>query len=183
MQELAIKRLEEERQDVVKQSKKLEQMRLVLDRSREELGKMHRETLEVRLATEELWLRLAGETGSEDMKKSVEKIQSRLASEYQDAIGRLEVQKQELKQSREEFRSQQGKLEEQKEQMNLLSLQTEQLLSDRESRLLQREEELDRRQEHIDEQTRRLQQERSEMEHEVRVLQTQIDAAFSKNAA
>ena len=42
---------------------------------------------------------------------------------------------------------------------------------------------MDRRQEHIDEQARRIQQERAEMEHEVRMLQTQIDAAFGKNAA
>jgi hypothetical protein len=182
-QELALKRLEEERQDLVKQNKRMEQMRLALDRSREELGNMHRETLEVRLATEELWLRLAGESGTEDLKKSVGKIQARLASEYQDAVARLEVNKQELQQSRIELREQQEKLAARKDQMDQLAMDTESAVSERERNLKGREEELDRRQSHIDEQTRRLQQERAEMEHEVRMLQAQIDAAFGKNAA
>jgi hypothetical protein len=182
-QELALKRLEEERQDLVKQNKKLEQKHLALDRSREELGKMHRETLEVRLVAEELWLQLAGESGSEDLKKSVAKIQVRLASEYQDAVSRLDVQKQELKQGRDELRDQQEKILARKEQADQLAVQAESALSERERALQGREEELDRRQRHIEEQAHRVQQERAEMEHEVRMLQTQIDAAFEKNAA
>ena len=182
-QELALKRVEEERRDLVNQNKRLEQMRLALDRSREELGKMHRETLEVRLATEELWLRLAGDTGSEDLKKSVGKIQARLASEYQSAVARLEVQKQELKQSQDDQREQQEKLLVRKAQMDQLVARAESAMTERERDIKTREEELDCRQERIEEQMRRIQQERAEMEHEVRILQTQIDAAFEKNAA
>jgi len=167
----------------VKQNKRLEQMRMVLDRSREELGKMHRETLEVRLATEELWLRLARESGSEDLKKSVAKIQTRLATEYQDAVARFELQKQELVQSRNELREQQEQLSARKDQIDQLAVQVESAQSERERNVKEREEEMDRRQEHIDEQMRRLQHERAEMEHEVRMLQAQIDAAFGKNAA
>jgi chaperonin cofactor prefoldin len=44
-----------------------------------------------------------------------------------------------------------------------------------------RESELERRENRLEDQIRRMQQERAEMEHEVRILQAQIDAAFDKN--
>ncbi len=182
-QELTLRRLEEERQDLTQQNKRIEQMRLALDRSRDELGRMHRETLEIRLATEELWLRLSGETSSEDLKESICKIRTRLADQYQEAAARLATQKDELKMTRDQMMQQHEKLLARREELDTWAKNCESALADRERALKDRETELERRQATVDETQRRTLRDRAEMEKEVKLLQEQIDRALDKRAA
>lgn len=178
-QELALRRLEEERQDLVQQNKRLEQMRLAMDRSREELGRMHRETLEIRLATEELWLRLSGESDSEDLKKSVCEIRTRLAAQYQDVAQRLDLQKSELKENREEMLQQYEALMARREEVDRWIARNEDTIREKEKALQERETELERQRQRLEELHKRTQAERVEMEKEVKLLQEQIDRAFA----
>ncbi len=182
-QELALRRIEEERTDLVQQNKRMEQMRLAMDRSREELGRMHRETLEIRLATEELWLRLSGDSASEDLKESICRIRARLAEQYHDAVSRLEAQKTELKETREQMLQQHEKTLARREELEHWLAKNEDALSTRERLMKERELELDQRQAKMDDIVRRCRLERVEMEKEVRLLQDQIDRAFDKKRA
>ena len=52
--------LEEQRRAVARRSEQLDRSRAALEQLRGELGQLHRETLEIRLATEELWVQLSG---------------------------------------------------------------------------------------------------------------------------
>ena len=139
---------------------------------------MHRETLEIRLATEELWLRLSGESASEDLKKSICEIRTRLTAQYQETASRLNSQKAELKENREEMLQQYEVLLARRDEWDRWVAQTEDSIQERERALRERESELDRRQSHLEEVQRRTQAERVAMEKEVRLLQDQIDQAF-----
>ena len=143
---LATKRLEEERAEWASQNKRVEQMRTSLERSREELGRMHRETLEVRLATEELWLRLAGDSASETLTDSLERIRTKLAEQNRSALVHVEKQKEELKQLRQQLLSQQENLLQRRDELDLWANRCEEALLEKESQLQKREEELDRQQ-------------------------------------
>ena len=56
----AMDELSEKRQAVQRRADHLDQSRAALKQLRTELGRMHRETLEIRLSTEELWVQLSG---------------------------------------------------------------------------------------------------------------------------
>jgi len=178
-QEIALKRLNDERQEIAGQNKRLEQLRLAMERSREELGRMLRETLEIRLATEELWLRLSGESSSEDLKKSVTEIRSRLSRQYQELSMRIEGQKHELKQSRDEMLQQYETMLKRREELDRWAAETEKALDEREKTAAEREAEISRRETKLDDAQRRIREERTEMEKEVHLLREQMDSAFS----
>ncbi|MDR1479696.1 MAG: hypothetical protein LBJ00_12245 [Planctomycetaceae bacterium] len=177
-QELALRRIEDERQNLAQQNKRLEQMRLAIDRSREELGRMHRETLEIRLATEELWIRLADGSVSEDLKTSVTNIRSKLTEEYRASMVRIDTQKAELEESRNDIIKQYDALISQREQLEEWISTNEHTIKERELMLANRENELEKRQTRLDEIIAKTHQERVDMEKEIRLLQEQIELAF-----
>ncbi|MDR0391525.1 MAG: hypothetical protein LBH59_06440 [Planctomycetaceae bacterium] len=177
-QELAVRRIEDERHNLTQQNKRLEQTRLAIDRSREELGRMHRETLEIRLATEELWIKLAGNSASEDLKISVSNIRAKLTEEYRTNMLKIDEQKSELEESRNDIIKQNEILAAQREQLEEWIASNEMILKERESALANREEECEKRQNRLDELITKTQQERIDMEKEIKLLQEQIEIAF-----
>ena len=67
-----------------------------LEELRAELGRMHRETLEIRLATEELWVQVSGVAPPAVLTRSLGQIRARLADHYRLAGSELDEQKEEL---------------------------------------------------------------------------------------
>jgi hypothetical protein len=174
-QELSVKRLDEERNELATQNKRVEQTRLALERSREELSRMHRETLEIRLATEELWLRLAGNSAPEELKESLAKIRGRLSEQYNDAVRKLDVQKNELTSARQQILEEHEKTVRRREELDKWAIQSERVLEEREDKLRDKELELERRQISVDDLVRRCRTERAELETEVKLLQSQVE--------
>jgi hypothetical protein len=71
---------------------------------------MHRETLEIRLATEELWVQLSGAAPPVALTRSLARIRSQLADDYRLAKAELDGQRQELDRLREEMKQQHERL-------------------------------------------------------------------------
>ncbi|MDR3110018.1 MAG: hypothetical protein LBU65_10105, partial [Planctomycetaceae bacterium] len=178
-QELSVKRLDEERNELTAQNKKVEQTRLSLERSREELSRMHRETLEIRLATEELWLRLAGDSAPEELKESLTRIRGRLAEQYNDAVRKLDIQKNELTSARQQVLEEHEKTVRRREELDKWAMQSERVLEEREDKIRDKELELERRQISVDDLVRRCRTERAELEKEVKLLQSQVEQFIS----
>ena len=82
-------RLAARRELLDRQARTNAQIRVVLDRCREEIERKHRESLQLRLATEELWVRMADSVPTTVMLQSLSKIRSRLADEYREAEARV----------------------------------------------------------------------------------------------
>jgi chromosome segregation ATPase len=172
-QQLALKRLEDERRDLAQKNQRMEQMQSALENSREDLGRMHRETLEIRLATEELWLRLSGAAPTEHLKESLGKIRARLGDQYRDAIAKLEQQKEDLKALREQLMEQHEKLMVRREELDRWVERCERAVHQRESQVKSKEAELDRRESTIDEMVRRCREEHKQAQLEIEFIRSQ----------
>ncbi|MGD9128599.1 MAG: hypothetical protein PVH19_14575 [Planctomycetia bacterium] len=81
--------LDAKRKELDRQARTNEQIRVVLERCREEIEQKHRESLQLRLATEELWVQMADGLPTTAMLQSLSKIRSRLAEEYRAAEARM----------------------------------------------------------------------------------------------
>ena len=81
--------LEEQRRAVARRSEQLDRSRAALEQFRGELGQLHRETLEIRLATEELWVQLSGVAPPAALIQSLGGIRNKLAEHYRSAQSEL----------------------------------------------------------------------------------------------
>jgi chromosome segregation ATPase len=177
-QRLALEDLEKKRQAIERRAEHADQSRLALRQLRAELAQMHRETLEIRLATEELWARLSGDAPSAALTQSLGRIRAKLSAHYAQAKAELHRQRTELESLRAQLAAQCKKLVQEKRQIEQWSsVQREQsqnqveLLAARERQLQEREAELLQR-------GRRWQTDRLNYQHEIRRLRSRLSRSM-----
>jgi DNA repair exonuclease SbcCD ATPase subunit len=110
--------LESQRQAVERRSEHVDQRQKALEQLRTEVSRVHRETLEIRLATEELWAQLSGVARDAKLTAMLGKIRARLADDYRLAGQDLDKQREELEGIRGELIEQQQTLLQQKRQLD-----------------------------------------------------------------
>jgi hypothetical protein len=98
--------VKKKRQTLQRRSEHLDRCRAALRQVRGELQQLHRETLEIRLATEELWIELAGTAPPAVLTHSLGRVRSRLADDYDLARSELTEQQKELEGVRKELAAQ-----------------------------------------------------------------------------
>ncbi len=108
--------LNRRREAVQRRDGQVDQSRIALRQLRAELARMHRETLEVRLATEELWSQLSTVAPPEALTRSLGRIRSKLADDYRRANAELIDRKTELETIRGQLATQYEALVQQKRQ-------------------------------------------------------------------
>jgi hypothetical protein len=109
---------------------------------RDELTCMNRETLEIRLATEELWVQLSGAAPPAALTRSLGRIRAKLAEQYQQANAELIEQKKELEAIRSQLVEQHEALVIQKRRFDQWIADRQEELEQQASRLVAREQEL-----------------------------------------
>ena len=166
--------IEQKRREVQQRSEQADQAHAALEQFRAELGRMHRETLEIRLATEELWAELSGSAPPAALTRSLGRIRSRLADHYRMANLELHQKKEELQQLRGQLSQQYEKLVRQKRNFDAWALQCREEVEQQAARLLARGEDLDRREADMGEYARRAQAEKLELQQEIRRLRAKL---------
>lgn len=162
--------LEKKRKVVQRRADHVDRSRAALKQVREDLGHMHRETLEIRLATEELWMQLSGAAPPAALTRSLGRIRSKLAEQYHQATVELTDQRKELETLRETLSRQYEKLVEQKRHFeNWFSRQQEEC-QQQATRLVARETQLNHEELRLSERTQRWQSERLKYQQELRRL-------------
>jgi hypothetical protein len=139
---LAMADLEQKRQAVQRRADYVDRSRGALKQLRGELGRMHRETLEIRLTTEELWAQLSGAAPPAALTRSLGRIRTKLAEQYRQANAELADQRRELEAIREQLVEQHEKLVEQKRQFEQWIAGREEQCQQQASRLVAREQQL-----------------------------------------
>ena len=114
---------------------------------------MHRETLEIRLATEELWIKLSGAVPPAALTHSLGRIRNRLADQYRLANAELLEQKKELESIRDQLVEQYQKLVEQKQQFERWMDARQEESQQQASMLIAREQAILQQQTHFEEQS------------------------------
>ncbi len=134
--------LQKRRQAVQRRGEHVDRCKTALEQLRAELGRMHRETLEIRLATEELWVQLSGAAPPAALTRSLGRIRTKLAEQYRTANAELHAQKDDLKSIRGQLAQQHEKLLKQKLAYEQWVAQRQDESEQQAARLIAREEQL-----------------------------------------
>jgi hypothetical protein len=178
----AMAEVEEQRRAVGRRAEHVDRSRLALEQLRGELDRLHRETLEIRLATEELWAQLSGAAPPAALVQSLARIRGKLAEHYRLANLELHKQKEELERVRGQLADEREKLAQAKgcyEQYVAAEQREAQLQA---SRLIARERQLDCRDAELRTQSQQWQVERCELQQELRRARSEL-AARGQDAA
>jgi hypothetical protein len=170
----AIDELERKRQAVERRADHADHRHTALEQLRGELERMHRETLEIRLATEELWVRLSGAAPPAALSRSLGRIRSKLAEHYCQADAELRGQKEELEGLRRQMIEQHAKLVEHKRQVERWAAARLEQAEQQAARLVAREDQLRAREAELQDQSHRWRAERLEFQHEIRRLRARL---------
>jgi len=170
----AMAELQRQREAVQRRADHVDQCRAALKQLRAELGAMHRETLEVRLATEELWARLSGAAPPAALTRSLGNIRSKLAEQYAQANAELAERKKELEAIRAKMVAQHESLVQQKLRIEQWTAGQQEQCQQQAAMLVAREEQLQRENEQHRRQSQRWQVERLRLQQELRRLQAEL---------
>jgi hypothetical protein len=88
--------LEQKRLALRRRGEQLDRSRVALQQTREDLRRVHRETLEIRLASEELWVQLSETAPAAVANRLLEQLRAKLAEQYRLASAELAQQKEDL---------------------------------------------------------------------------------------
>jgi hypothetical protein len=134
--------ISERRQQLDASEEALARHREAVEKLRADAAKMHREGLEMRLVSEQLWLELARQAPAAELTRSLATIRQRLADHYRDATQRLAAQQAELVRLGERLDQQQQRLVEQREQLQTWLAAQQHDIECQAARLVAREQEL-----------------------------------------
>ncbi len=169
-QRATLAEVEKQREAVRYRAEQVDRSCAALEQLRAELGRMHRETLEIRLATEELWAQLSGVAPPAALTNSLSGIRSKLADHYRFANAELQEQKQELESIRRQLVEQYDKVVRQKQNYDRWAQQHQQDVEADASRLAIREAELQQLQAELADHSRQWQAQRLDFEQQIRRL-------------
>jgi chromosome segregation ATPase len=152
----------------------LDQREAALERLAEQLRDAQRETLEMRLATEETWLQLQGALAPATLTRSVAHVRTRLAEHFEQAA-------EDVRRRRADLESLRGDLAEQLEHVEQRQLRLEQWTEAQQrdieaqaSRLVERESALEAQQQELERSAAAWRRERDEQRAELRNLLGQL---------
>ena len=166
--------LQQQRQAVQRRADHVDHSRAALRQLRGELECMHRETLEIRLATEELWAQISGAAPSAAITQSLGRIRAKLAEQHQQANAEIADRKKELEAIRGQLARQHTTLVEQKRRFDLWADGCREECQQQASRLVARQQQLHHDERRFEEQSHRWQAERMEYQQEIRRLRAKL---------
>ncbi len=175
--------LEAKRQQIDQRGEELDRAQTALRHIRAELSEMHRETLELRLATEELWMQLSGTIPPATLTRSLSRIRSSLAETYRTENSELVRRKLELRSIGSELAEDHKSLQQQKDELDAWLARRENEIEQQAQRLVAREQELHDQQVGFEEKARAWSTARLEYQQEIRRLREQLDEAAENGTA
>lgn len=154
-------------QAVMKRQAELDRRQCQVDQLFSETIKLHREALEMRLATEQLWSELVERFTSEELAKRLAAIRDRLTDHYRLANENLSQRQDEMHEMRQALNEQQQRLRTQRRELQLWIDRRYDEIESRTAQLITREREMDRLEAEFERQTLLWQKQRESFRDEV----------------
>jgi chromosome segregation ATPase len=161
----------------------LERRSAAVDQLRAEVLRTQRETLELRLATDELWAQMMGAAPPAALSQSLAQIRGKLADQYRLERAEMAAQQQELEMLVARLDEQRERLRQQKQELERWAANRQADMEGQAARLVARENELDRRKAELDGLRLEQQNDRHAYEREIRRLLGQLRRVDSFDAA
>lgn len=138
--------LREQHRHLRERRRAVEARAVPLERREEAVERSRRETLEIRLATEELWAELAGTLAPNSLKESLEEARARLAGHYGQAEQEFAARAEQFEKYRAELAAELAEIESQRDTLQQWVEGQQSQIEEQAALLVAREQELDRRQ-------------------------------------
>jgi chromosome segregation ATPase len=180
---LRMAEVEERRRALARRSEHVDQCRRALEPLRRELGQMHRETLELRLATEELWAQLSGAAPPAALTRSLGQVRAKLAEEYRRSGADLARQRKELEEIRGQLTGQHESVVRQRRDLDAWAASQREEIERQAQRLVAREQQLEREHAQVEEQARQWKSRELGYQQEIRQLRARLEEAGTVLAA
>jgi hypothetical protein len=138
----AMAELDEKRQVLERRARRVDQCQAAFQKLRDEVEQTHREALEIRLGTEELWAELSGAAPPAALTRSLGRIRAKLAEQYRQANAELEERKKEIESLRGQMAEEYRNLAEHKQRFEQWYAGRQEELDQQATRLIAREKQL-----------------------------------------
>lgn len=145
-----------------------------VERLHDESTDLHREALELRLATEQLWEELVDHVPRVDLTRTLAELRARLADHYRMASDSLVHRREELQSIRQELQSQEQRIRQQYREIQVWADRRYEELEARTAELAFRERELERREAALQQQALGWQQQGDDYRREIERLSWQL---------
>ena len=141
-----------------------------MEQTQTDVTRMHQESLEMRMVTEELWAQLAGRMAPATLTKSIATLRSKMADHYQLANAHLATQKQELTELGANLNTKYQSLNDQRQNLQQWVNRRNEEIEQQAARLVAREQELERQERQYKQQLTDWEAERLDHQEELRRL-------------
>jgi hypothetical protein len=150
-----------------------------LEQLRTDLAAAQRETLEIRVAVQELWLQLSGRIPAAAAMQSLAEARAKLSAHYRDAGGAFVETERRLRQSAGQLAEQLAQVKEQRRQFQAWADERQAAIERQAARLVAREQELEAQDQRHREQERSWSEQRLAYRREIRRLHGQLGGRAS----
>jgi len=165
----------QQRQEALaRRSQQLDSRQAAIEQTRCQVAETHREALEVRLATEELWAKLSEVMPGAALTSELARIRRKLAESYCLERNAAVDQRQQLEASQKRLAQQYIKLNAEKKELHDWIASRQQDIEQQAARLVAREQELDRQQSEIEQSGDELADQRRKYQARVRELVAEL---------
>jgi DNA repair exonuclease SbcCD ATPase subunit len=162
--------LARQRESLQRRTEHLDSREAALEQLRAEVNRGQRETLETRLATEELWAQMAGPLAPASLARSLAQVRAKLAEHYRFTDRELAERRSELESLRRALDEKHTQLQQRWHELEDWAERQRHDVEEQASRLVAREQELDQQQSYFAEMELRWQSERTGYRQDIRQL-------------
>lgn len=141
-----------------------------LEQLQRDLAAGQRETLELRVAVQELWLQLSGRMAPASMMQAIAESRAKLAANYRSVGGEFEAAEKRLRHAAEQLAKQVSDAKEQRRQFQTWADERQAAIERQAARLVAREQELDAQDQSFREQERAWHEQKQAFRREIRRL-------------
>jgi hypothetical protein len=166
--------LEKQRDVLTSRAEHLERRSAALDQMRSDLLRIQRETLEMRLATEELWAQMSGVVPPASITQSLARLRAQLAENFRLQANDAAMQRTEAEELAAKVAQQHQRLAAQKCDWQQWAAAQHRQIEAQAARLVAREEQLQREVERLHQSRQEWETQRQDLESEIRHLQNEM---------
>lgn len=166
--------LARKRETLQRRTEQLDTRQAALDQMRADLTRLHRETLEMRLAVEETWAQLSGLAAPAAVTQTLSRIRARLTERYRLENEELQFQREQLESLATKVNEQHEKLTQQKKDFQQWVLRQQQEIEQAAAHLAAREQDVHQDKLRCEELQQKWQSERRHYQREIRRLLAEL---------
>jgi chromosome segregation ATPase len=175
-------RLDERQQELELEAHSLQQRQAALDALQRDVARLHGESLEMRLVTEQLRIHLLEEASDPELTKSINQLRARLAEEQRRTEATLDAKRDEIQHAAVRLKKRRQDLETRRDQLQAWFQQRQADLEEQTLTLAAREEQLQQKHWDLWQQRETWNQQRHRLEQQIRDLTLQLQRSTRRAA-